>query len=392
MSQKIIRIALVLAVLGGAGLFVYGAFRDRTPGEEPDAPPVESDDPTDTVDWDPNAGEGEAPPKAAPGSVASVISEPVDRRAVGPELPAGTEVPVAVPYRPGTRSRYRVMNVQRITDRNTRGTAAQRWFMDVTTEVVSAAEDNPARVKLTVDSVRIQSILPNGVEFDFDSLHPDERLLADDLVGLAVRPIMATLGLPIEFAVGAAGAPEEVHGTKRWSNGFFDVAMGISPSVAREMIDPYAEATVIEEWTEMLFPPVGGGTMTVGKTRPMDLRRDTFQQSFVRFQGDLRATHDDGERFRVTMLTKPSLLTRTGASRNKVEAAVVKSRVIASDDSYHAAWEFDRKAGRLVHAEIDAAYQLHVSYLGGQDPTGQEQYIPRFLDIERKTRVDLVDE
>ena len=90
------------------------------------------------------------------------------------------------------------------------------------------------------------------------------------------------------------------------------------------------------------------------------------------------------------LLTKAAMLPRQGPARSPQEAAVAGVRVLSSDDSYDAVWRFQREPGRLVDAEIDTEYQIHVSWHVGKDGQGDDSYQRVFLDVERMTRVELL--
>jgi hypothetical protein len=327
---------------------------------------------------------------AAGGSGLGATTAGFERRTVGEPLADDTPVEVAIRYVPGTVSRYRVTNAIMQRNRDNGQAVGQRWDFEVTTKVAAAQDDGSARVQMTVDAIRIQALFPDGLQIDFDSKAPDDAALADRDRAVTIKPMLAVIGIPVEFRLAANGGCTDIEGVDAWHDAWADVVEALTPGSSRKTVSPYTPETVLLEWSEYLFPPILGGTLKAGEERTVQILRDTLQSAYVEAFGPLKVTHDDGDVFRLKLITTPTAKKRQAPPRSAQEGAVAGVRVLADADAYYAAWRFAREPGRLVDAEIDTKYQLHVSWERGQDPSGNKSYERVFLDVERLTRVDLL--
>ncbi len=332
----------------------------------------------------------DAPTTASPQSTGTAPGQALERREVGPPLPDGTPVDLAVKRVPGTVTRYRITNAIAQRDRQNDQSVGQRWIFEVTTTVSGVEEDGSSRVRLEVDAIRIQALYPDGLQIDFDSRRPDDEALADPRRAITIKPLIAVIGIPVEFGLAPNGGCTTIEGLDAWHDAWAETVEALDPGASRKNISPYTAETTLFEWSEYLFPPILGGTLVSGGTRDVQILRDTLQSAYVEFRGPLRVTHDDGDVFRLELVTTPGVMMREGGARSAQEAAVARVHVQSDADAYYAAWRFQREPGRLLDAEIDTKYQMWVAWRMGQDAGGEQAYQRVFLDIERGTRVELL--
>lgn len=400
MNDKASRIALVLVGLAVSALALKALIK------EPDRPPT--GDPPGGVtagDGTSSGGDGTGPaldPLAGGTPVggsatstggaarAAEAAPALERRDVGPPLADGTPVDVAVRFEAGTVTRYRITDASAQRDRQSGLSTGQRVIQEVTTRVTSAGDAGSARVRLTVDAVRIQAIQVDGLPIDFDSRDPDDATLENPVAAMAIKPYLVPLGHPLEFELGAHGGCVEIDGIDAWNDAWVECVEALQPGSSRQLVPPYTRETVLQVWSEVLFPPILGGTLKAGEERDVQILRDTLQNAYIEFRGPLRVTHDDGAVFRLRLLTKPGVIPRQGAARSPQEAAVARVHVQSDADAYDAAWRFERAPGRLLDAEIDTKYQVWCSWLVGRNQQGEDAYQPVFLDVERSTRVERI--
>jgi len=403
MNDKMSRIALVLIALVASAFLVKQCVGDdeAETGGVPASNTADTGNASTGDDIDPNAGSdlvdgipesGDGLGDAGLGNPAKVAPEPMDRREVGEPLEDGTLVELRIPYKAGTVTRYRIENATTQRNRDNDLTVFMRRWDDITTKVTHVAADGTARVRLTMDAVRLEASYPNGLIIEFDSRNPDDSVLDNPDTALVLKPMLALLGVPIELQLTTNGAPIEVEGLDGWTDAWEQAVERESPGASREIATPFARDTVMLEWRELLFPPIVGEPLKAGEQREIELLRDTMQKSYALFRGPMEVTHDDGEVFRVRMTATPTMLARQGEPRSPQEAAIAKVHIQASKDAYYAAWRFDRKTGRLVDAEIEARYQQWVSWPAGKNSSGSDAYQPFFLQKQRQTRVDLLSD
>jgi hypothetical protein len=396
MNDNISRIALVLVALVASAFLVKDC--GKADGDESATTVADSSGAADTgtspddPEFDPTEGEEKVKPFPVATADKPEAPEPLERREVGPPLADGTVVDLGFRYKKGAVSRYRIENASTQRNRDNDLTVFTRRWDDVTTKVVSVGDDGSARVRLTIDAVRLQAYYPNGLILEFDSRNPDDSLLDDPNAALVIKPMLSLIGMPVELDLTINGAPVKIEGLDGWRDAWEEAVERVSPGDSRELSTPFSSDTVLFEWREMLFPPVIGEPLAVGDGRDMELLRDTMQKAYVKFAGPMQATHDDGDVFRVRMNATPGMVVRQGEARSPQEAAIAQTHVAASKDAYYAAWRFSRDEGRLVDAEIEADYQLWVSWPVGKDAVGADAYQPVFLQIQRQTRVELLPE
>ncbi len=416
MNDNISRITLVLIALVASAFVVKscvggdpgdGDRQTRDPAAETDPSTRSATAATESGQLDPNAGSetlgGDAPGGARggdppPGGVqgggagAEAAVAPMKRRDVGTPLEDGTVVKLQVPYKAGTTTRYRIENATTQRNRENDLTVFMRRFDDVTTKVTNVAEDGTARVRLTLNAIRLQAYYPNGLIIEFDSRNPDDTILDNPTTALVVKPMLALIGIPVEFQLTTNGAPIEIEGLQAWRDAWEEAVERVAPGDSREISTPFARDTVLLEWRELLFPPVVGEPLAAGTPREIELLRDTMQKAYVQFKGPMEVTHNDGDVFRVRMSAKPEMVARQGKARSPQEKAIAKVHIQSSIGGYYAAWRFNAAKGRLEDAEIEAKYQLWVSWPSGQTAGGSTAYQPVFLQMERQTRVELLSD
>ncbi len=390
MNDKMSRIALVLVALAASAFLAKDCVSEDT-ADTGNGVPEGADTSGTTID--PTRGSEALPRDATSGlSKPTAAPEPMDRRDVGPPLDAGTSVELQIHYRAGTETKYRIENATTQRNMSNDLTVFMRRWDDITTKVVHVGDDGSARVRLSMDAVRLQAYYPNGLIIEFDSRNPDDTLLDNPTAALVIKPMLALIGLPIEFQLAANGAPVEVEGLQTWRDAWEEAVERESPGDSREISTPLSRDTVMLEWRELLFPPVAGAPLEAGDERGVELLRDTLQKAYVKYAGPMKATHDDGTVFRVRVVATPTMMRRQGEARSAQEAAIADVHVQADKDAYYAAWRFNRDVGRLEDAEIETRYRLWVSWPVGKDASGKESFQPVFLQMERQTRVELLSE
>jgi len=392
MNDKISRIALVLVALAGSAFLVKDCVSDDADeargGTSTQTEAGSTDKPKPFV---PEGGGGALEAGEAANVRQKVAApEPMDRREVGEPLERGTPVDLRVAYKAGTKTNYRIENATTQSNRQTNSTVFTRRWDDVETKVMHVGDDGAARVRLTLKAIRLQTYYPNGLIIEFDSRNPDDTVLDNETAASVVKPMLALIGLPIEVQLAASGAPVEIEGLQTWRDAWEEAVERESPGSSRKLSTPFSRDTVLLEWREILFPPTVGEPLEAGDEREIELLRDTLQKAYVLCRGPMKATHDDGEVFRVRMIATPTLMRRQGESRSPLEAAIAEVHVTSDADAYYAAWRFNRSVGRLEDAEIETRYQLWVSWGVGKDAAGADAYQRVFLQIERQTRVELL--
>jgi hypothetical protein len=306
-----------------------------------------------------------------------------------PVLPAGTpvaadqEVSVDLPWKPGTGPmRFEIVDTQVERDKASGARNEFQHTQRVTVEVLDRAADGALRIRLTVDSLRHQVLLPDGRQWDFDSLVGNAAGLLDDPdFGPGMKATLPLLGKPLEFRLDAAGRVVDVDGVDAWRTAFLDAAEGLHRSVRAGA--PTA-ALVIGTWTEYLFPHLGGGSLRAGTPRKYVLRKPLVPPWEMTWSGNLDATHDDAESFRVEATAAPAVERGPGAE-SEVSAGIAKIQAVHGKDPYRAAWRYARTGvPGLLEAQVDARFEVWISRAGAPDAKGEVQYTPTFGEVVRR--------
>lgn len=389
--MQAVRILLTVAVVVGAGFLAFRGLQGPAKPPEPafKAPPLPDMGTLGTggpligtvspVPQDPKS----APPPPEPDPV--ILGTPVAADAV---------IDVRVPYRTGTKSRYRVEESQLLTDQDTSAQTWWRMIWGVSAEVVQGDGTGPARLRFQVDSFRFHTYTM-GQRIDFDSEHPDKTLLDDPALNLArtLKPLLATLAVPVGLVIDASGAVHSVEGAEALTRKFVEEVDKLSAKAARVATDAPSPESVQQKWTEFLFPPLGGGTLRSGEAREIAFR--TTFPDLERWgsltSGRVRVTHDDPDAFRVEFKGTPVIEELNRPVRGEAAAAVEKVRIDASADSTVASWRFDRKAGRLLESTLHSRYRIVVGRRAGVDERGQPIYSHPYTWVERSVRAVLLD-
>ncbi len=389
MDRKKTRLALILLALAISAFVVWQVLPGNGGG-------TASVDPEQDASGGGDGGFRDPHPRRASNGGAQLkprapveLPDPMPKRDVGPPLEDGTSVPVRLTYKVGTKSEYVLTEATLTRNREDGGTVAERRYIGFSMRVVGASPE--PRIQVSMDWMRIQAIYPNGLEFDFDTRDPDQQMLDDDVVGPTVKPLMAALGMPVQVKLGKNGAPVSIDGLDRLEEEWAAAVELISPGQTRKMEPQFALDDMLTQWMERFFPPVGADPIPAGEKRDMRLRRVTPYAHYVVFDGGLTSTHDADNVFRIAAVANVDKEPRLGIRRGHA-TAIERVHVQADADAYSAAWRFDREAGRLIDSEIDVKYQIWPSWRRGVGPDGGAAFEPRFLDVERSTRVELVDE
>lgn len=391
MSRDSSSTARVVLVLLAVGLAAYGVSqvvgaRGRT-ADDSTAKPAPPAPPEGGVAFDPNrldspGGEGSATPPPPP------VAPPVDEqmtRLPGTPVGEGAEVDVRVPYRTGTESEYRVSHSTRLEELQQGIVSAQREIRTVRLRVVEADGTGDTRIREEPQGFRIQNVTGASYVLEFNSESPDELTLADPNHAIWLKPKLAEFTLPLTVTLDAKGNAVDVDGVEEKDAAWRAALELISAQSAREAQGPNA-ADELDSRREWFFPPVGGGTLRAGETRPVQIRRNTGYRCWIAYPGTLRVTHDDPDAFTVELTATPTVAKRE--ARNATEEAIHDVRVVASKDAYRASWRFDRETGRLVGTRIEDKYRLDVAWRVGGG-IGDQQYERKNILTETRIEVDL---
>jgi hypothetical protein len=391
--MKAARVALTLVAVAAAA---YLAFRGAT--ARPHLPPSPAEPPAPAPGTPeeggpnvfPTLGGDEPPVQAAqpsgPKPEPSVAAEADPTP--GTPVKDGAEVSVVVPYRTGTKSRYRVADAQLNKDRQNNAVQAWRFTWDVGTEVTSGDGAGPARVKFAIDSFEFDTTNPIGRPVKVRSKEPDKELLSDPQFARTMKPMFAILGMPAEFVIGKGGEIASIEGVEPLNRTFLDAVDTLGAQFSEDVGDAPTTESLREKWSEILFPPLGGGALKPGETRDVSFRTTYYDRWCAVTSGKLRVTHDDPDSFRVEFVGTPVIEELPRPAKNASAIAVAKVRIASSKDCVTAAWRFDRKTGRLVRGDLTAKYRVDVSIA---TPGQGQGFEATYTDVERRIVTELLD-
>lgn len=391
--MKAIRIVLFVLVVAAAGFLAFrgcgGAKPEPAPAPVP-APAQEANGGGKPAF--PDTGPERAPDPKPPDKPKVEANAPdVVDPSPGTPVAAGASADVVVPYRTGTKSRYRISDAMKAHDLNSDGVMWREFEWFVTTEVVQGDGTGPARVRLTIDDFTFKTQTPNFPVM-FRAKEPMKALLENEEFARTLRPLMATLGVPVEFSIGAGGAVTGVEGVDGLRQKFLETVEEIDPKHLKNTPDAPTAEVLTQSWTEFLFPPIGGGTLAAGATRDAKFHLIYFERWDCVSAGKFRLTHSDETGFRVEFKGKPEMEELARAAKNESSAGIEKMRVASSADSYVGAWRFDRATGRLVRGSVHAKYRVDVSRGVVQDANGQSIPKSSFTNVERRIVTELLDQ
>lgn len=396
--KRTTQLGIVLLIVAVAAVGIVSAFTDRSV----DRSGTPEDGPIPTSDtYDPFADGIETTRQQPDQAAAPLETTPpadMDRSMESPEpvgdpVADGQEVSLVIPYRAGTKSRYRISTLTRTQDRRTKAAGARRVIYDTAIEVTKGDGSGPAVIRLANEAFDISAITGadpagNSIGWRFDSRDPDERLLKSrPEIEANLKAELVNLDQPLAFTIGAHGGPESVDGVKGWRDRFLTELERVNPKFVTEAPHTPEPELLEDTWGMHLFPRLGGKTLEGGKTRKLLIREDTFYKGYVVHELDARVTHANEDVFTVEAVGKPGWLPRMGAARGTAEGGVHKGHVQASANSSRFMWVVDRKAGRLLAGYYSVKFQLWISWRQGKDDFGQ-----LFTDLERIERVELLPE
>lgn len=391
--MKAVRVLLALVVVLAAGFLAFRGCRGVAKSEKepaPVAPPAQGTDPAPfpTLLGDPPKDESPKPPRVeTPPPVVPDVEPPA-----GTPVKDGAEVSLVVPYRTGTKNRYRVREAQLSRDRDTGAVQWWQFVWIVGAQVVKGDGTGPARIKFEIESFRFQTDSVEG-PVDIDSGKLDDALLAKEKLGLGrtIRPLVSILRMPVELVIGAGDEITGVEGVDALSRTFLDAVDAIGSKYVKDAIDAPTAESITQKWSEALFPPLGGGTLKAGATRDLVLRT-TYLERWSNFNaGKLRVTEDDPDVFRVEFKGKPEMEELNRPAKSPSALGVEKCRIVSSADAYAASWRFDRATGRLLWGRLSSKFRFDISRRNGVGANGAPIFEPRFTDIERRLEVELLD-
>lgn len=391
--MKAARVFLILIAVLAAGFLAFRGIRGADTAPKPPSPAAPAPGEPDAAPFPTLLGD---PPREEAPKPARVETPPPAEKDVEP--PAGTpvkegaEVSLVVPYRTGTKSRYRVRDAQLSVDRDTKVAQWWQFVWVVAAEVVKGDGTGPARVRFEIESFRFQTDSPAG-PVDIDSGKLDDALLAKEELGLGrtIRPLVAILHMPVEFVIGAGGQITAVEGAEALNRTFLDAVDAVGSKYVKDAIDAPSAESLTQKWSEILFPPLGGGTLKGGATRDARFETTYYERWLNVNAGKLRATEDDPGVFRVEFRGKPEMEEMSRPARSPMSLSIEKCRIVSSADAYVGSWRFDRTTGRLVWGRVTSKFRFDLSRRNGVDANGAPIFDPRFTDIERRILVELLD-
>jgi hypothetical protein len=389
--MKILRLLLVAAAVAGAGFLAFRGFKGTSaPPQETPGPAIGPGQQSPVSPWTPM--QGTTSPSRADGDPPRRVEVPpepdVDKTLGGDPVKADDAVSVVVPYATGTKTRYRVAMAEMTRDRAAANGATSwfRWIWAITTEVVQADGTGAARIKFTLDDFEFQTTAPTPIQFV--SSAPNKRLLDQSQLGRTLKPWMAVRGMPVEFVLDAGGAIRSIEGIEPMRRKYLDVLDVMGATVARDAPDAPSAADWTERWSELLFPPLGGGTLKGSETREVAFTTTYFDRWAAITKARARVTHADADTFRVEAKGTPHEEELQRPVVNASAQGIAKIHVNSDADAYVASWRFDRAKGRLLASRLHEKFTLWVSQFAGSTPQGQPNYAPKFFDIERLLTVE----
>jgi hypothetical protein len=381
-----LRVVFTLLV---SGLAAFLFFKGLKSDVEPPEPPPGTPSTTDGKGWfPPVAGQEKAPTgKPAPKQVRPAPPKPRVEPPRGTPVAPDAVVSVDVTYKAGTKSRYLVHEALLMRDQEPpHETHWGEWVWTIATEVVRAEADD-VRVKLQLDEFEFHTDGAAG-RVEFKSSSPDPLLLQAEGFDVQLRPWMEVRGIPVEVVLAPGGSVREIRGVQTMTTKFLDALEAVSAKAVENAVWTPNVESLRQRWTDLLFPGFGGGTMKAGETREAAFAFTQHERWAVLSSGRFRATHDDPDVFRVEFKGTPKIQELPREAHTPAGKSVAKVHVQSSADVYVASWRVDRKAGRLVSAELEAKYTQATAVHGTPDERGQ---LPRiWFDVERLSSVELL--
>jgi len=396
--MKIGRALLILLAVAAAAYLAFNGMRAAPkPGAGPSATPTPTPDdgapaPNPLAPFgDPTETNAPQPTTAPPNPPAPVPD--VDKTLVGTPVVGATEVSLVVPYKTGTKSRYRVTEAELDKERDSGVAHVWQFTWNVSTEVTQGDGSGAARVKFQIDSFRFQT-QALGRPIDIDSEHVDRPLLDDKqyMLGRTVKPWLAIRKMPVEFVIDAAGVVRDIDGLDAMNRKFLDAVALFGAQMEQDAIDAPTKESMIERWGAYLFPALGGGKMKASEERKTSQFRTNVADRWALVAvGSFHPTHDDPDAFRVAFVGKPTIedLNRPATHPSAMNAE--GARVFADWNAWQSAWRFDRAHGRLLASALRAKYLQVVGYRAGVNAMQQPEYEHPYVDMERSVDVELVE-
>jgi hypothetical protein len=390
--MKPLRVLLTILVAGGLAFLLFRGIRGAPPKQAAVAPEIADDGGPETLPFDPFGN----PPAATTAGAQAAAPPPapdVDETLKGTSTTSTSDVSLVVPYKTGTKCRYRVREAELQKDRDSDEALWLQFVWTVSTDVVQGDGTGAARVRFQIESFHYQTEAP-GRRIDIDSENPDRKLIDDPSYGLArtLKPWLAIRRMPVEFVIDAGGVIRAVDGAKEMNRKFLDVVATFGAQQEQDADDAPTAASLIERWGAYLFPALGGGKIAGGATRATAFRRTQVDGWACLASGAFRATHDDPDAFRVEFKGKPEIEELGGAAKHPKYMNVEKAKIISSIDDYVASWRYDRAKGRLLASRKRAKYCLVVAYRAGTDENHQPKYDHPYIDFDLAVDVELLDQ
>jgi hypothetical protein len=390
--MKALRVLVTVVIAGGLAYLLFRGMHCAPPPTAP-TPAVPTPAPDDGASPTPFSPFGDPPnakETAAP-AAAPPTAPDVDGTLGGTPTTSTSDVSLVIPYKTGTKCRYRVNDAELMKDRATNEVWWGRRIWTVSTEVMQGDGSGAARIRFQIDSFRYQTDAP-GRRIDIDSENPDRRLLDDPKFDLArgIKPWLAVRGVPVEFVIDEHGVIRAVEGVKAMNRKFLDVVSTFGSQQEQDADDAPTAENMIEKWGERLFPTFGGGKLRGDATREASFDTTYVDRWRSVASGKLRATNDDPDAFRVEFKGAPTIQELNRPAVHPKFVSVEKAKVQSSADAYVLAWRIDRAKGRLLASRKRANYTLVVGYRS-EVVNGEQQYVHPWLDLELWSDVELIE-
>lgn len=277
--------------------------------------------------------------------------------------------------------KYEVVQTATSTNMEDNGTMLMRETQRLSVEVLAGDGKGPSKVRVTIDSFRVQFPRANGLPLDFDSLVGDEGLMRDPGFRRLAEPRIAVIGRPLDFHIDVDGRIIDIDGADDFRDRYLDAADRVTPGQARRAPDVPTRATLSALWESLLFPRLGAGDIEAGKGRRFTCRYHVPGGWAVIWNGKVDAYKETADAIRFEGVATPSPVQDDTAPPS--ETPVAKVNALGDYNAMQAAWWFSKKHGGLIEARVRAKYQIHISYQAGSNADGSAAYAPKFHIVDR---------
>lgn len=385
--MQIARIAALGVAIALAGAAVWSFTRPKPPAGGADGPrtgTAASFDPEPGRHANPDPAVAQAPDRPAAGA-AGGATIPVALADLGAPPAPSDAIDLTIPWKRGThnRWRYEIEDFRLAADRAT-GNREPAWYVwRALLETIDGDGHGAARLRLTIESVRIRGFNQLGVPYDFRSEVTDDPLLEDPSMSVGLRPLLATLGRPVEFRLDASGNVIDVDGVDDLRDRF----LAEYQRLTKDTDTPAAPTrdSVAEQWSEYLFPRLAGSAVAASKPREWSASETWAAPWRIQWRGDVRpvGTTPDGVVAEVRATPEAVM---SGASA-PWGASIEKVRAIPREHGYRAQYRVSRTDPGVAEASIHVRYEVWTAFKAGGGGPGSQGPAPQFVEIDRRVRV-----